>query len=121
MQNDVCMLTDTYAGKTLSPKFLKWTWLSLNLDASIVANSDVCQKKKKNKKKNRMAKSVDPNEMACYKPSHLNVHCLLRFSFWSARLKGLACAYMLSDQGLCLSLDEKINCLDCAMCRLGFL
>ena len=39
--------------------------------------------------KNRMADSVDPDEMAHYEPSHLDLHCLYRYLFWSARLKGL--------------------------------
>ena len=35
-----------------------------------------------------MANSVDPDETARYKPSHLNLHCLHRYLFWSAGLKG---------------------------------
>ena len=35
-----------------------------------------------------MANSVDPDDMACYKPSLLDLHCLHRYWFWSARLKG---------------------------------
>ena len=34
---------------------------------------------------NRMANLVDPDEMACDKPSHLVLHCLQRF--WSAEAK----------------------------------
>ena len=41
----------------------------------------------KNKTKNRMTNSVDPDEMAHYEPSHLDLHCLQRFLFCSARLK----------------------------------
>ena len=37
----------------------------------------------------RMVKSVDPDEMAHDKLSHLDLHCLHRYLFWSARLKGL--------------------------------
>ena len=37
----------------------------------------------------RMANSVDPNEMAHYKPSHLDLYCLRRYLFWSVRLNGL--------------------------------
>ena len=38
--------------------------------------------------KNRMADSVDPDEMAHYEQSHLDLHCLHRYWFWSAGLKG---------------------------------
>ena len=36
-----------------------------------------------------MADSVDPDEMARYELFHLGLHCLHRYLFWSARLKGL--------------------------------
>ena len=36
-----------------------------------------------------MANSVDPDEMAHYKQSHQDLHCLHRYLFWSTRLKGL--------------------------------
>ena len=36
-----------------------------------------------------MANSVDTDEMALYEPSHLDLHYLHRYLFWSARLKGL--------------------------------
>ena len=39
--------------------------------------------------KNRMANSVDPDEMACYKPSYLDLLCLQRYMLWFAGLKGL--------------------------------
>ena len=39
--------------------------------------------------KNRMANSVDPDETAHYKQSHLDLHSLHRCWFWSAGLKGL--------------------------------
>ena len=51
-----------------TPEFLKWTLPSLNLDSSIVAN--------RNKSKtfsNRIANSVDPDEMAHNEPSHLDL------------------------------------------------
>ena len=54
--------------KTFTPEFLKWTLPSLNLDTFIVAN-------------NRMANSVDPDEMAHYEPSHLDLHCLQRYLY----------------------------------------
>ena len=38
---------------------------------------------------NRIANSVDPDETFHYKPSHLDLHCLPRYLFWSAGLKGL--------------------------------
>ena len=39
--------------------------------------------------KNGMANSVDTDEMAHYEPFHQDLHCLHRYLFWSARLKGL--------------------------------
>ena len=36
-----------------------------------------------------MANSADPDEMARYEPSHLDLHCLHRHLDWSARLKRL--------------------------------
>ena len=33
--------------------------------------------------------AYNPDKTACYKPSHLDLHCLHRYLFWSARLKGL--------------------------------
>ena len=39
--------------------------------------------------KYRMTKSVDPDETARYEPSHLNLHCLQGYLFWSTMLKGL--------------------------------
>ena len=41
------------------------------------------------KLKNRSANSVDPDETARYELSHLDLHCLHRYLFWSAMLKGL--------------------------------
>ena len=35
-----------------------------------------------------MENSVDPDETAHYEPSHLDLHCLHKYLFWSARLKG---------------------------------
>ena len=61
-----------------------WTFLShLHLDRSVFANKGVSQKIK-----NRMANSVDPDEMAHYEPSHLNLHCLQRCLVWFKGLKG---------------------------------
>ena len=37
----------------------------------------------------KMASSVDPDEMAHYVPSHLDLHCLRRYLYRSAGLKGL--------------------------------
>ena len=39
--------------------------------------------------KNRMANSEDPDGTARYEPSHLDLHCLHRYLFWSAGLKVL--------------------------------
>ena len=44
---------------------------------------------KKKNKKNGMANSVDPDEMARHEPSHLELHCLHRHPFWSTELKEL--------------------------------
>ena len=40
-------------------------------------------------KSSRIANSVDPDMMTCYKPSHLDLHCFYRYLFGSATLKGL--------------------------------
>ena len=37
----------------------------------------------------RMADSADPDETTRYEPSHLDLHCLQRYLYWSAALKGL--------------------------------
>ena len=34
--------------------------------------------------KNRIANSVDPDETARYKPSHLDLHCLHMYWLWPA-------------------------------------
>ena len=36
-----------------------------------------------------MANSVEADKMAGYEPSHLDLHCLHRYLFWCAGLKGL--------------------------------
>ena len=38
---------------------------------------------------NRMANSVDPDEMAHYKPSRLGLHCLQKYQYWSVGMKRL--------------------------------
>ena len=37
-----------------------------------------------------MANSVDPNETARNEPSHLDLHCLQRYLYWSVRIQWLA-------------------------------
>ena len=37
--------------------------------------------------KSRMANSVFPDEMAHYEPSHLDLHCLEKYMFWSYRVE----------------------------------
>ena len=37
----------------------------------------------------RMANSVDPDETARYESSHLDLHCLQRYLYWSAGIKEL--------------------------------
>ena len=49
-----------------------------------------------------MTNSVDPDEMAHYEPSHLDLHCLQRYLFQSARLKRLR-------------LGRKKDCIVCAI------
>ena len=44
------------------------------------------------KVKSRMANSVDHDEMAHYEPSHLDLHCLQRYLFEFAGMKGLKCS-----------------------------
>ena len=36
-----------------------------------------------------MANSVDPDETAHYEPSHLDLHCLQKYLYWSAGMKAL--------------------------------
>ena len=55
-----------------------------NLDTSNAANRDIHQKIN-----NRMANNVEPDEMAHYEPSYLDLHCLQRYLFWSTGLKRL--------------------------------
>ena len=62
------------------PKLLIWTILSLDLDWSIVANKDMSEIK------NRMTNSEDPDETACYKPSHLDLQCLQRLREWQLEI-----------------------------------
>ena len=40
-----------------------------------------------------MANSVDPDEMAHYEPSHLDLHCLQRYLCWSAGMKEVSPLY----------------------------
>ena len=65
-----------------TPKFLKSTHPSLNLDTLFVANRGF----------NQIIitdwYSVDPDETARDEPSHLDLHCLERYLVWSAGLKG---------------------------------
>ena len=58
---------------------MEWTLPSSKLVKSIVANRGF------NKKINiRMANSANPDEMARYEPSHLDLYCLQRYMYWSA-------------------------------------
>ena len=60
---------------------MQWAFPSLNLDMSIIANTDVDQ--------NRMATSVDPDETAHNEPSHQDLYCSHKYLVWSAGLKWL--------------------------------
>ena len=37
------------------------------------------------------SETVDPDEMACYEPSHLDLQYLHRYLYWSTWLKELTC------------------------------
>ena len=63
---------------------LKWTLPSFNLDMSNDGNRDFRIKSEKG-----MANNVAPDEKARSEPSHLDLHCLDRYMFCSARLKRL--------------------------------
>ena len=41
-----------------------------------------------------MAISADPDETAHYEPSHLDLHCLNRYLYWSVGIKGLQMSAM---------------------------
>ena len=56
------------------------------------------------KSKNRMANNVNPDETALDEPSDLDLHCLHRYLFWSARLKGLCTS--LRDEALLMSIHN---------------
>ena len=56
-----------------NPEFLKWTLPPLKLHTSIVAKQGTVVK----------IGSVDPDEMANYEPSHLDLHCLQKYPSWS--------------------------------------
>ena len=86
---DITEASVVHIGKILthnpfSRDFLKWTLPSLNLDMSTNTN-----RRFRLKSKNTIANSIDPDEKAHYKPSHLDLHCLHRYLFWSTELKGL--------------------------------
>ena len=66
-----------------TPELLKWIIPSLYLGMSFIANGVSV------KNKNRMENGIDPDEIAHYESSHLDLHCLQRCLVWSAELKGL--------------------------------
>ena len=47
----------------------------------------------------KIANSVDPDEMAHYEPSHLDLHCLQRYPFLSAWLKWLTLKCVIPGKG----------------------
>ena len=69
-QNQIKILVNTYQYNPFFAEFLKWTLLSLNLNICPLLQTDI------DKNKNRMANSVDPDEMDHHEPSHLDLHCL---------------------------------------------
>ena len=48
-----------------------------------------CNRVSSKKINNRIAKSVVSDATALYEPSHLDLHCLQRYQYWSAGLKEL--------------------------------
>ena len=55
-----------------------------------------------------MVNSVDSDEMACDKPSHLDLHCLHRYWLLSVRLKGFMKCFILDlNRGLFVSHIQK--------------
>ena len=64
---------------------MKWTIPSLHFDTYIVANREYSKKKNST----IMANIEDPNETVRSEPSHLDLHCLQRYLYWSAGLKEL--------------------------------
>ena len=69
---------------SFTPMILKWTLPSLNLDTPIAANRGFSQIINKS-----VANSVDPDEMARFEPSHLDLHCLQKHLYWTAGMKKL--------------------------------
>ena len=57
-----------------------WSIHSLNLDTSrpLLQTGNY---QSKMETRSRVANSVNPDEMAPYKPSHLDIHCLHRYMF----------------------------------------
>ena len=92
VQKSRIKLTSTYSILVLFnpfiPEFLV-TLPSLNLgmftDAKIWFQSKI---------RNRMANSVGPDETPRYEPSHLDLHCLHRYLFCFAGLKGFKLSSM---------------------------
>ena len=70
-----------------------------------------------------MADSVDPNEMAHYEPSHLDLHCLHRDMFWSVGLKGLNLIFVLlcESQRPVGKQNQKTNTLYVSLCKESFI
>ena len=64
--------------------------MDLSIDANRVFQSKI---------KNIMANSVDPDETAYDEMSHLDLHCLHRYLFWSAGLKGLTLKVLITTGG----------------------
>ena len=71
--------------KPFTSEFLKWTLPPLYLVMSIIVNRVFFLLRIIN----RLENSVDPDEMAHYEPSHLDLYCLCRCLYWSTGLKGL--------------------------------
>ena len=97
-RSEVFQTSDRRRINPLFPGFLKWTLQSLNLYMSTDLKRGVFQSKKKTKKKKqkqtnkektttkkkRMANGVHPDE------TDLDIHCVRRYLFWSAGLKGFS-------------------------------
>ena len=49
---------------------------------SIKIRKKTNKKQQQQQQKKTMANTVDPDDIAYYEPSHLDLHCLHRYPFW---------------------------------------
>ena len=80
--------------------YLVWNWAHPLLQIGV-----------KSEINNRMISDVDPDETACWEPSHLDLHTGI--SFWSAWLKELRCLNILGIcmyKGICILKSIRTDC-----------